>query len=265
MPLDAVAERASTTRVADFVRGGGHTFAADRAVGQALLDAAPHLRAALHAEATVRRHAVLAAVSAGVHVVLDLAAGIADAGTVAGVDARHIPDRVHVVAVDTDPVTVEQLRLVHRGRGNVTVLHGDPHRPQYLLAAAARTVTLHRPVLVLCLGLLQHLTDPAALALLHAVNARLPAGSRLVVSHLVRDEQPAHVTDWLTRLYADTDQPLHLRTRQHVRALLRVAGLSATAVPDAHCADRRTRRDRGLLTVTTVAVCGGDGGGAGTW
>jgi hypothetical protein len=248
-----VDERPSPARILDFLRGGAHTYATDRAVGAAILRAAPHLRDALHAEWMFRRHLVLRAVAGGAGEVLELAAGMARPGTVAGVHRQHVPATVRVVACDGDPIAVEQQRIVHAAHPNVTVIHAGPSQPRRLLDQAAQVLTLRAPVLVLCLGVLHHLPDHDAADLLAVLARRVPAGSRLAVSHLVTDDQPASVDGALTRLYAGTSQPLHLRTRRQFRALLHTAGLTAITTPTS----RRTRRGgRGLLALAAPHVPG---------
>ncbi|GAA3298530.1 SAM-dependent methyltransferase [Dactylosporangium vinaceum] len=246
-------ERPSPARILDFLRGGAHTFADDRTVGAAILRAAPQLRTALHAEWTFRRHLVLRAIAGGVSEILELGAGMAVPNAVAGVDHRHIPPGVRVVAVDADPVAVEQQRLVHADRPDVTVVHADPGHPETLLDLAGQTLTLREPVLALCLGVLHHLPDTAASRLLAVLSSRLPAGSRLVISHLVTDDQPAATAASLTRLYAGTSQPLYLRTRRQFRTLLHTAGLTGITPPRR----RRTRGGgRGMLALAAPHIPG---------
>lgn len=248
-------DRPSPARIVDFLCGGAHNFAADRAVGAAILRAVPNLRAALHAEWTFRRHLVLRAVGDGVSEVLELGAGMAAPGTVLGVDRRHVPATVRVVVTDADPVAAEQQRLRHAGHRNVTVVHADPRHPGHLLEQATRTLALRTPTLVLCLSVLHHLPDPAARNLLEAMASRLPAGSRLAVSHLVLDGWSADLAATLTRLYAGTSQPLHLRTRRQFRALLHTAGLTRIASP--HCRCHRGRgRGRGIVALAASVIPG---------
>jgi SAM-dependent methyltransferase len=185
--------RPNPSRIHDYCIGGKNHFAADRAVGDAVLACWPSGRTALRENRRFLGRAVrYLAAEAGVRQFLDIGCGLPAAG-----DAHQVAQRLapasRVVYVDSDPMVLVHGRalLECTPEGRVAYVQGDLRGPPEALlsAPAVRSVLdFTEPVALLLLAVLPALEeadDPAAAvsALLDA----LPPGSYLVASHLTAE------------------------------------------------------------------------------
>ncbi|MGH3925437.1 MAG: SAM-dependent methyltransferase, partial [Pseudonocardiaceae bacterium] len=105
VPDDIDVERPSAARVYDYLLGGGHNFAADRAVAAKVLHALPNGRQIASSNRAFLRRAVLYMVEQGITQFLDLGSGIPTVGNVHEV-AQEANPMCRVVYVDNDAVAV---------------------------------------------------------------------------------------------------------------------------------------------------------------
>ncbi|TWV17167.1 SAM-dependent methyltransferase, partial [Streptomyces albidoflavus] len=100
--------------------------------------------------------------------------------------AQRIDPGARVVYVDNDPIVLTHARALLAGtpEGATSYLDADAHDPAAILAGAARTLDLTRPVAVMLLGILNFVSDTAEARRIvrHLVDA-LPSGSHLTLTH----------------------------------------------------------------------------------
>jgi hypothetical protein len=184
----------NAARVADFLNGRRNNFEADRRAARVMLAAAPAIGAVVPAVLAFHQRAVrFLAREAGVRQFLDVGAGIP--GVESGRDiAQAVDPACRVVYVDSDPVVLSYVRAFSRStsQGVIAALEGKLTDPAALLAGAAATLDLRRPVAVLVPSTLPFIPVTAdAAAAVAALLAALPAGSYLALCHVASDLDPA--------------------------------------------------------------------------
>ncbi|UCM90120.1 SAM-dependent methyltransferase [Streptomyces marincola] len=206
-------------RVWDHWLGGRHTFAVDRAAGNRLAMEFPGLLEKVR----TTRHFLGRAVGhlageAGIDQFLDVGAGLPTSGSTHEVAGRAVPT-ARVVYVDNNPQVVRYARRILAGtrRDAVAYAEADLHRTEDVLAAAARTLDLSRPVALVLSGILGHApTHEQACATVERLMAALPSGSYLL-AHDMSDTLP----DWCAlqaRHNSSNPFPYHLRSAERIAA-----------------------------------------------
>ncbi|BFU47399.1 SAM-dependent methyltransferase [Krasilnikovia sp. MM14-A1004] len=220
-PLCVDPEQPTGARVYDFLIGGHHHFAADRAAAETVLDAMPQVPQVMRANRSFLRRAVDVVAAEGIQQFLDLGSGIPIADNVHDVARRTHPD-ARVVYVDIDPVAVAHTRTMLADDTNADILRADLTDPDAVLAdpVVRRLIDLTAPVCLLFVAVAHHVADTTTL--LHALAAyrdAVPAGSYLIMSHLTDDCDPRAV-DRARQAYNKAVAPLVLRSRGEFAQML---------------------------------------------
>jgi hypothetical protein len=183
----------SAARVYDYLLGGGHNFAADRAVGEIVLRVQPHGRQIASSNRAFLSRAVRYLVDRGIKQFLDLGSGIPTVGNVHEVAQRTDPD-CRVVYVDHDPVAVAHSQLILRDNDNAVIIDADLTQPERVLDSPEvhRFIDFSEPVGLLTVAIFHFISDEKQpLDILRKYRAVLPPGSYLALSHLTADQMPA--------------------------------------------------------------------------
>ena len=217
---------AHSARVHDYWLGGKDNFAADRAAGDAVIQAYPGIVASVRANrAFLARVVRFLAAEAGIRQFLDIGTGIPATNNTHEV-AQSVAPGCRVVYVDYDPVVLlhAQALLTSSSQGALDYIDADLRDPQKLLAQAARTLDFSRPVAVMLIAIL-HLIgdqdDPGGI--IGQLMAAVPAGSYLALSQVASDieaEQMAEAAKRYNRLARQTQ-----RHRTHAEVLRFFDGL----------------------------------------
>lgn len=136
VPTGVNVELPSAARVYDFLLGGGHNFAVDRAVADKVLQVLPNGAQIAGSNRAFLRRAVLYMVEQGITQFLDLGSGIPTVGNVHEV-AQNADAARRVVYVDYDEVAVAHSQLLLKGNENSTVVAADFCQPETVLTFAA--------------------------------------------------------------------------------------------------------------------------------
>lgn len=177
-----------SARIYDFLLGGKDNFAADRAVGAALIEQVPALPVMVKAQRAFLARAVRYLVrEAGVRQFLDVGTGIPTANNVHEV-AQQIAAETRVLYVDNDPVVLAHARALMTGSeaGKTAFIMADLREPEAILASPslASTLDLAKPVALMLVGILHHLhNDEHPQRIVETLLAALPSGSYLSVTH----------------------------------------------------------------------------------
>lgn len=176
----------SLSRIYDRLLGGGHNFASDRAVADAIMALVPRYDVFIRESRAFVRRAVLHMLTAGIEQFLDLGAGLSGVRHVHELAQAEQP-QTRVVYVDRDPVAVAGLRLIVRGDDPSTgVIEADLRHVDEVLdhAVTTRLLDLTRPVGVVAGSVLHCLPDAEEVAAtLAGYHDRLAPGSLLAASH----------------------------------------------------------------------------------
>jgi S-adenosyl methyltransferase len=185
VPPQLDTSEAHSARVWNYLLGGKDNFAADRQVGDMVLQMFPGIA---HVARVQRRFLARAvrylAADAGITQFLDIGTGLPTANNTHQV-AQQIAPHSRIVYVDNDPlVMVHAAALLTSAPGGViSCIEADVRDPDAILRGAARTLDLSRPVALLLLGIMGEIDDsdqPGSIVawLLDA----LPPGSYLALS-----------------------------------------------------------------------------------
>lgn len=209
--------RPSAARVYDYILGGAHNFAVDRALGEELIRLSPDVAETMRSNRVFLRRAVRLLVESGVRQFLDIGSGVPTVGNVHEV-AQQLAPEATVVYVDVDPVAVAHSEAILEGNGRAGVICADIREPDRILAEARELglVDFDRPVALLLAGVVHFVADSDRPAdLVAALCGPLSAGSHLVVSHTTFDGQPPEVVE-AQRLASRTATPLYPRPYKEV-------------------------------------------------
>ncbi|MEH1016928.1 SAM-dependent methyltransferase [Micromonospora sp. CPCC 206060] len=187
-----------SARIYDWWLGGKDNFAADRAMGAAMLEAIPNLREMAMENRRfvhrVTRHLVL---QAGIRQFLDIGTGIPTRPNLHDV-AQALAPETRVVYVDNDPLVLAHARalMMSTPQGRTAYIHADLRRPEAILTDTTLTDTLdlNQPVALAVIAVLMLLgddEDPAGK--LRTLMQALPSGSYLTITHPTQDFDPEAV------------------------------------------------------------------------
>ncbi|MFC5060380.1 SAM-dependent methyltransferase [Saccharothrix xinjiangensis] len=185
------------SRTYDYMLGGAHNFAADRAVGERIEAAMPGLRAAARVNRAFLARAVRHLVDRGVRQFLDVGSGIPTVGNVHEVAQAQVPG-CRVLYVDRDPVAVAHSELLLRDNDRAAVLRADMRDPESVLTSpeAARLLDLDEPVGLLMLLVLHWVPDEDdPRGLVARYRDALAPGSWFAMTHVTADHQGEGLTE----------------------------------------------------------------------
>jgi len=211
--------KAHMARVYDYWLGGKDHFAADRAAGDAVIQAYPGVITTVRANrALLTRMVSYLAGEAGIVQFLDIGTGIPSANNTHEVAQSVAPD-TRVVYVDNDPVVLAHARaLLTSGPAGVTsYLDADLRNPGPILEQAADTLDFSRPVAVMLMGvmhLVSEADDPAGIVAI--LKKAVPSGSYLALSHPAADIDADEMADAQQRQNQMQAEQVTFRRRDEV-------------------------------------------------
>jgi hypothetical protein len=181
----------SVARTYDYLLGGAHNLAVDRAMGEKMLQVLPGARDLVRLNRSFLRRAVTYLAERGVRQFLDIGSGIPTAGNVHEI-AQEVTPGCRVVYVDKDPVATAHGRLLLADDPGSAAVQADLREPDDVLGRpeVTRLLDLDEPVGLLLL-LVVHFVRPEEEPgrLLARYRDRLAPGSFMVISHATADDR----------------------------------------------------------------------------
>jgi S-adenosyl methyltransferase len=184
---------AHVARVYNYWLGGKDNYAADRAAGDAMIEAYPDLVASVRANRAFLARSVRYLVGdAGIRQFLDIGTGIPSANNTHEVAQAEAPDS-RVVYVDNDPVVLAHARALLTGssEGATGYIDADLRDADAIVEQAAQTLDFSRPIAVMLIAVLHMISEDDRP---HEIVAKLmetvPSGSYLALSHVASDIEP---------------------------------------------------------------------------
>jgi hypothetical protein len=180
---------AHPARIYDYWLGGKNNFAADREAAGATLAVNPYILPGVRANRAFLASAVgFLAGDVGIRQFLDVGTGLPTENNTHEAAQSIAPDS-RVVYVDNDPIVTAHARALLTGKpGTTAYIHADLRDPGTIVREAVRTLDFGKPVAVLLLMVLMHVSDDDRP---HELVARLldavPSGSYLVISETAND------------------------------------------------------------------------------
>lgn len=214
--------KAHMARVYDYWLGGKDHFAADRAAGDAVIQAYPGVMTTVRANrALLARMVRYLAGEAGIGQFLDIGTGIPSANNTHEV-AQAIAPSARIVYVDNDPIVLIHARalLVSNPVGATSYLDADLRDPEPILDQAAHLLDFSQPVAVMLMGVMHLISDeddPGGIVakLMRAV----PPGSYLALSHPAADIDADAMADAQRRQNQMQAEQVTFRRRDEVAQL----------------------------------------------
>jgi hypothetical protein len=218
LPAGIDPNRPSAARIYDYLLGGTHNFAADRAVGDRVVELVPGTLGIARANRALLRRAVRHAATSGIRQFLDLGSGIPTEGNVHDI-ARAVRSDARVVYVDREPTAVLHAQDILAGDPDTSAVQGDLQHPQAILdhPQVRRLLDFDEPVCILMIAVLHFIPDsPGLTAALSTYHRTAAPGSRLAITHAIAG---THEVDRIADLYNRAGTPLVPRDRGQVAGM----------------------------------------------
>ena len=183
---------AHSARVYDYWLGGKDNFAADRALGDAMVAAIPNLPTMARANRAFLARAVrYLAAEAGVRQFLDIGPGIPTAGNTHEV-AQEVAPESRVLYVDHDPIVLAHGRalMTSASQGQTEFLMADLREPEAILAdpVLPKVLDLGQPVALMLVAILMYFRDSEdPQRMVSTLFDALPSGSYMAITHPTAD------------------------------------------------------------------------------
>ena len=183
-----------SARIWNYWLGGKDNYASDRELGDQIQAMDPAIVQIARANRDFLRRSVTALVTeCGVRQFLDIGTGLPSTDNTHEV-AQRAAANARIVYVDNDPLVLSHARalLASNPEGTCAYLDADVRDPDAILAGAADVLDFRRPVALMMLGVIAHVTDDeTAYAIVRRLTGALPSGSYLVLSDGTEVVHPA--------------------------------------------------------------------------
>ncbi|GAA0216500.1 SAM-dependent methyltransferase [Actinomadura nitritigenes] len=207
-------------RIWNYWLGGKDNYPVDREVGDQILGILPDVaRLARASRLFLNRVVWHLAAEAGVRQFVDIGTGLPTVDNTHEVAQRAAPD-AKIVYVDNDPLVLAhaQALLTSTPEGATAYVDADLRDPDRIIAKAAETVDLDRPVALTLMGILEFVTDDEqAYAVVRRLLDAVPPGSYFAMydgTNVVHGEASDRIVDvW----NASGNAGLVLRTPEGIR------------------------------------------------
>jgi O-methyltransferase involved in polyketide biosynthesis len=213
--------RPAPARVCNYLLGGKDHYAADRELGDRLVELQPRIRIAARENRRFVGRAIRHLVQRGIRQFLDIGTGLPCSHNVHEMASRYAPG-VKTVYIDNDPAVLVHGRALLARSDRVDVVAADLRNPAEIFGAPGvkQHIDFGAPVAVLLTAVLHFVTDDDdPRGIVAELCAALTPGSAVVISHATADTDPdAGLT--AARIYSESSTcPLVPRSRPEIARL----------------------------------------------
>ncbi|MCE7006298.1 SAM-dependent methyltransferase [Kibdelosporangium philippinense] len=207
-------------RTYDFMLGGGHNFAVDRAVGEKIETLMPGLKQAARVNRAFLGRVVRFMVDRGVRQFLDIGSGIPTVGNVHEIAQKADPE-CRVVYVDRDPIAVAHSELMLGRNDRAVIVQADMRDPESILETAKQSLDFDKPIGLLMLLMLHWVADEDdPHGLLERYRSALAPGSYFALTHVTSDNQGENLTEATDVIQRSKSQDqVNTRTRAEIETM----------------------------------------------
>lgn len=248
-------DRPHSARVWNYLLGGKDNYPVDSEAGEVILKTFPEFAAVARLQRRFLARAVrFLAGEAGVHQFLDIGSGLPTADNTHELAQRIAPES-RIVYVDNDPLVLVHAHalLTSSTEGACAYIDADARNPEHILAEAAKTLDLSRPVALTMLGIMGQLSDAERPAdLVSTLMSALPPGSYLALSDGTNTDEALNTAVGVYN--GQSANTYHLRSPQEVASFF--AGLDPVEPGVVSTAAWRPDADRAEEDTADVSVCG---------
>lgn len=199
---DLLPEKFNSSRFYDYMLGGNHNFAVDRAAGDMIMKVSPDTRLGALANRAFMRRVVRFMAQTGINQFIDLGSGIPTVGNVHEIAQKMNPN-AHTVYVDSDPIAVIHSRSILKDDLNTKVIEEDFLNIETLFQKIELTnlIDLNKPVGVLLISVMHFvLDDEKAYGLIRSIRSLIASGSYVAISHYCLDHVPQSTIDQILNI-----------------------------------------------------------------
>jgi hypothetical protein len=203
-------------RIYDYILGGKDNYAADRAAGEATLQAWPALRTHMRANRSfMHRVARYLAAEKGIRQFLDIGTGIPTSPNFHEVVQQVAPES-RVVYVDNDPIVLVHARALMNStpEGKTAYIQADMREPEKIISAPELrdTLDVNRPIGLTLIAMVHFIEDDdeAYRVVRHIVDI-LPSGSYFAAA-IATDDFAPEVLGKVRDIYHEHGETLRWRT-----------------------------------------------------
>lgn len=203
-----------SARIWNYWLGGKDCYEVDRQVG----DAIQQVNAEIVHVACAQRAFLARTVShlvrdVGIDQFLDIGTGLPTIDNTHDVAQRHDPT-ARIVYVDHDPVVLRHAEalLTSTPQGATDYIEADLTDPADILRQAGDTLDFTRPIALMLLGVVAHVTDDRAYTIVEELKSALPSGSHLVLCDSTEAYHPESTRAMVEQWNSTSDNPRTNRT-----------------------------------------------------
>ncbi|MFD6327072.1 SAM-dependent methyltransferase [Streptomyces sp. NPDC058442] len=248
-------DRPHSARVWNYLLGGKDNYPVDSEAGEVILKTFPEFAAVARLQRRFLARAVrFLAGEAGVRQFLDIGSGLPTADNTHELAQRIAPES-RIVYVDNDPLVLVHAHalLTSSTEGACAYVDADARDPEHILAEAAKTLDLSRPVALTMLGVMGQLSDAERPAdLVSTLMSALPPGSYLALSDGTNTDEALNTAVGVYN--GQSAHTYHLRSPQEIASFF--AGLDPVEPGVVPTAAWRPDADRAEEDTADVSVCG---------
>lgn len=192
LPTEINLNAPSGARVYDYFLGGKEHFEIDRQAAEAINRVVPETSQIARDNRNHLRRAVrLLVEEAGIRQIIDLGSGLPTEGNVH--ELAHASDpTVRVLYVDIDPIVLAHGRALLADEHTTTVIQADIRDADSIFDHPETTALIDfgKPFAVIAAAVLHHLPDDDVYVAVEDLKGRLTAGSYLLMSNFLDDDEP---------------------------------------------------------------------------
>jgi hypothetical protein len=208
-----------SARVWNYWLGGKDNFAVDRKVGDMVKQTFPGIvDAARHSRAFLGRAVRFLVAEAGIRQFLDIGTGLPTVDNTHQIAQRVAPES-RIAYVDHDPMVLAHARvlLTSTPEGATTYVDADMCDPEAIVRGAGEILDFTKPVAVMFMGILGHVTDDdEARTIVAQVLQAVPSGSYMSLSDGTNTSEAVVESH---RQYNESGAvPYHLRSPDQIAA-----------------------------------------------
>jgi hypothetical protein len=221
IPPNIDTEVYSVARLYDFLLGGRHNFAADRALGRQLLAAEPNGRLILLENRAFLARTVKYLLDQGVRQFLDLGSGIPTQGYVHEIAHLTHPG-VGIVYIDNDPPAVSHSNYILRENADAGAVLADLCEPERVLGdpTVKGLIDFDQPVALLALAVLHFVPDEGdPCGIVARYRDHLAPGSFFVMTHATSDGITQETVANVQEIYQSNMTTATARTKDEIAGM----------------------------------------------
>jgi len=216
-PADVDHNTATVARAYDYLLGGSHNFAADRALARQMIAAVPEVKVQARANRAFLHRATRYVLDQGIRQFLDIGSGIPTVGNVHEI-AQKVDPEARVAYVDIDPIAVAHSRQILAANPRATAIREDFANPRAIMEhpSVLEQIDFDEPMALLLVALLHAVRDDRdPYGALAVFKERMAPGSFLVIGHGTYERHPDAFQE-VAKAVSRTATPLAMRTHAEI-------------------------------------------------